>query len=234
MNEEKFWEIVDFIDWKELCKIRKLNVNSVVTRVARQYPFEVIQEFREVCREKKNQVAILTREQGEKGAAVPTGGDSFGDLCAHVVGMGKEYFEDIVANPDKIASVPYEECFSYCIPFRDAYEKLESGYFKKVAAELKEHIVDVYRKDPILSKLGEKIDKIEEIIVIADRGEFDKLPDMADCEIAFESLKIKLKSCQGTFAELDIANGLVKKDYWYFVNSIIAIRALSSEFYPTL
>ena len=234
MDEVKFWEIVDFIDWKELCKIRRLNVSSINVKVARQYPFEVIQEFRSLCSRKKNQIAEIIDAQAKLGASVPTGGDSFGDLCAHVVGMGKEYFEDIVANPEKIASVPYQECFSYCVPFKDTYEKLEPDYVTNKVNELRERIIGAYRKDPILSKMGKEIAKIEDIINLAEKQEYDNLPEQADCEIAFEAFNIKLKHVRSTMSELETAQGLVRSNCWYFINNITDIRALSSEHLLTM
>ena len=59
------------------------------------------------------------------------GGDSFSDLCYHVVGMGKSFFESVLKQPKLVLGLSYVESFAYCIPGEFQYELLSPGYFDK-------------------------------------------------------------------------------------------------------
>jgi hypothetical protein len=61
-----------------------------------------------------------------------TGDDGFGDLLAHIIGLGKEEYERNLADPKlaqaRVDKSRYVESFSYCIPYDDDYEMLDPSH----------------------------------------------------------------------------------------------------------
>jgi hypothetical protein len=88
------------------------------------------------------------------------GDDGFGDLIAHVIGMGRDAYEQALAEPAQVVergqSGDFEESFAYAIPDRDSYAKLLPGRYAERArklrrdyAEAAERAVDLKNADAI-------------------------------------------------------------------------------------
>jgi hypothetical protein len=73
------------------------------------------------------------------------GGDSFGDLIAHIVGLGKREFDAVMRNPqraiDRAHRGDFKESFAYAIPSKRDYAKLDIKPYLKWA----ERNLDAYK-----------------------------------------------------------------------------------------
>jgi len=53
------------------------------------------------------------------------GDDGFGDLIAHIIGLGKAEYDKVLANPElaneRVSKRRFVESFSYCLPYKDDY-----------------------------------------------------------------------------------------------------------------
>jgi len=118
-TEETFWEVISEIDWEN---------NQDTSVIKRACLIAWAPEFGASFRK------ILDKKEGEVGRALEKyeddpdeqrdyylGDDGFGDMCSHVVGLGRETFEAEVADPKKLVKraqkSDYVECFSYGIPY---------------------------------------------------------------------------------------------------------------------
>lgn len=80
-----------------------------------------------------------------------TGDDGFGDLLAHIIGLGKEEYERNLANPklaqERVNKHRYEESFSYCLPYKDDYEMLTPAHYVDRAQRITVALEDVLKDD---------------------------------------------------------------------------------------
>lgn len=134
--ESAFWQFVDLVGWQDAPHpwIGAQSHNSTITNsdhtdaqleqsvaVLQTYSLDQQIAFRAQFikhREVLRQVlSLLSREDEENEVSyrLPiSGGDSFDDLCAHIIGRGKDSFEAVVANPQSAAQIThYTESFWY-------------------------------------------------------------------------------------------------------------------------
>lgn len=50
------------------------------------------------------------------------GVDSFNDMLSHVIGLGEEFYNEILNDPKKLNGMPYYESFLYCLPHNEDFE----------------------------------------------------------------------------------------------------------------
>lgn len=64
--------------------------------------------------------------------------DSFGDLVAHIIGLGQAEYEAVLADPmlaqERASTGNYAESFSYALPFSTSFEKLDPAFYASWAA----------------------------------------------------------------------------------------------------
>jgi hypothetical protein len=78
------------------------------------------------------------------------GDDGFGDLLSHIIGLGRTEYERVLANP-KLAATradnnQFKECFSYCLPYEEDYEKLKPEFYDEWAARAAKDLA-IHMKD---------------------------------------------------------------------------------------
>lgn len=141
LGEEEFWDFVEELDWKNLCRenydVRKEKAYKVYKEL-KLTPFD-INGFHEVaiaCRKfLKYQIEEYSLSKFGNRYIFPnnTGiltisDDGFWDLCAHIVGLGKETYESVCNNPKKILEYPdYKENFEYLSRYEDYMEWLKNN-----------------------------------------------------------------------------------------------------------
>jgi hypothetical protein len=127
MDEARFWEIVDTINWASDCDYkrgRKWFLQNLT--------FAEVEAFRSIKSEKWNALdEMIGMDRNPAGG----GDDSHSDLLNHVIGLGKEQYEAHLAdyslleargNAKYDTAEGYKESFAYCLPHDDDYAKLES------------------------------------------------------------------------------------------------------------
>lgn len=138
MEDSKFWSIVHQVDWPNICDSKR-PYDIGKERMKKFLPtVEVMSEFRNSFDAKTNCLYTKLMEWENKGECWHSGGnersfglgdDSFGDLIAHIVGLGQAEFEAVLAKPElahsRARKHEFVESFSYCIPYDDDYAPIE-------------------------------------------------------------------------------------------------------------
>ncbi|MGG6262898.1 DUF4240 domain-containing protein [Leptolyngbya sp. AN03gr2] len=131
-SSEAFWEFVEQCQWQDapaewgsgsISNSRTFAQQQIdrAVSVLNGYPIEQQMKFetqfkqhREQLRQALNELCRADEAQ-EVGYRLPiSGDDSFDDLCAHIIGKGKTFFESVIANPESAARIThYVESFWY-------------------------------------------------------------------------------------------------------------------------
>ena len=133
-GNKKFWDLVEALDWKNLCTeddhdVRKVKAYKVYKEL-KLTPIDIngFHEVAVVCRKfLKYQIEGYSLSKFGNRHAFPNNSgtltvsdDGFWDLCSHIVGLGKETYEDVCSNPEKILEYPdYVENFEYLFQYKD-------------------------------------------------------------------------------------------------------------------
>jgi len=126
-NEEIFWECVTEIGWPS-------RSSSVIKRdLIHAWNQDFSESFRKIFGEKTRQVGKALDEYEERNEIdYYLGDDSFSDLSAHVVGLGKDVFSREVDDTEllvkRIKASDYKESFAYCIPYAGSSTKSFEDY----------------------------------------------------------------------------------------------------------
>jgi len=101
MTNNRFWYLVQKLDWHnsdyDCGRLGMLLVNLIDN-------IEEIEEMREMAREKRHELDKQLFDYGQKNPKQHYwgGDDSFWDFTAHIVGMGKEFFNRVKASSEVI------------------------------------------------------------------------------------------------------------------------------------
>lgn len=163
-SESKTWSLIEEIGWGT----KTTDYKAVKKKLMSEYTLEEMQGFREKVNYFYNRVSDAVdkyvhdlRDEGGDHDLPYGGDDSYSDMCNHVVGMGKSYYEKVIKEPSILETLKPKESFSYCIPSEYDYKKsMSSG--------------DVLNHG--LKKMREKIDFVKNLAGSKEFGaEFDKL-----------------------------------------------------------
>lgn len=118
-TEDIFWDCVSEIGWKDK---DEPHPNRVKRACLIAWTAEFGSSFWEILGEKEGEVSrqLSNYQPRFSDGEYSLGSDSFGDLCSHVVGLGRVTFQDEMENPQKVfwraRDENFREKFSYCIP----------------------------------------------------------------------------------------------------------------------
>lgn len=148
MDEARFWEIVDTVEWA-----KDFDYERIQVWMLKNLTLKECQEFRAVATQKWNQLDKLV---GDRNPARGSD-DSHSDLLYHVIGLGKEVFEANLADYDlltqrgeAIYGTPegYKESFIYSVPMKEDFNNHNNpNYFKDWAKKAKKEIKDICQMD---------------------------------------------------------------------------------------
>jgi hypothetical protein len=124
--KKEFWDLVKVVGWPCDYDLGKKKIMQITGSAENCKPY-----YDEYTHAYQQVYAVADR------VVTSLGDDSFGDLCAHIIGLGKEVFEKEVANPDLILkrakAYDFEESFAYCWPYEDDWNYLNvEGFFDRV------------------------------------------------------------------------------------------------------
>jgi len=160
LSLDRFWEIVEGINWGK--DHDKMDLGKMKRHLMTTFPKAEVLGLQERHSEMRGLLAQTLRSwEKETGEEIDAFGDSWDDLVDHIVGCGKEEFDATVKDPSRAArrydDHEYQESFTYCLPWKEDYEKLEIGYYKdwakRVHDQWKKEIVDCVAKDTVLEWL---------------------------------------------------------------------------------
>ena len=136
---------------------------------------------------------------------LPVGDDSYEDLRAHIIGMGRKEFQKVMRNPelayDRAVDGKYTESFSYAIPSRSDYQKkikrpTEGGKWPEDStlwfADFPDSMVKKYQQ--LLQKVESKANAAVAInakLQAAEGEVFDAVLELDKVDIAFKTYMSK-------------------------------------------
>lgn len=188
MNEEKFWQVVERVNWYGTWK-RKDAVDVGKAVMLTVLPTkEDMDAFRKVYSEKQGKLysALETWEKedecwhtGHNPRSFGLGDDSFGDLIAHVIGCGREEYDAVMRDPERAhkraLSYDFGESFSYCIPWDDDYDPVEKK-LERAQSGL-DHWISRMAEDPSYSTARSEVERrameVAKLQAQLDGGEVD-------------------------------------------------------------
>ena len=121
MSTSNFWTAVDQAGWgrhKDYNKVKEFMLERFTQREA--------EEFRATFNDLQSKLSrTLDRWADENDIDWGLGDDSWGDLLAHIIGLGKREYEATMRDPqkalDRANRNDYRESFAYGIPWDDDY-----------------------------------------------------------------------------------------------------------------
>lgn len=132
---EKFWEVVKQVKWTS-----DHNYTRIKYQFMRSFTKPQVDGLRQRLEQMTNN---LDRKLSNRVEGV--GDDGYSDLLAHIVGMGKESYDAVLADPtmaqDIIDKNQYKESFSYAFPFEDDWNNLNLQHLIKEAEKYLETLV---------------------------------------------------------------------------------------------
>ena len=130
MNEKRFWEIVEEINWPVICKEHR-GYEKAKKQLLNTLTLEEVTKLRDIAQDFKNAIyePLFCKVTG-------VGDDGYGDFLCHIIGMGKKEYKKCVKDNDYAVETyndNYVENFFYCFPYEEDYEKKSEtydGFFK--------------------------------------------------------------------------------------------------------
>lgn len=131
MNEEIFWKAVDDMGWEangfDYDKIGK----DLTARIWGSYEEQQAQEIAKSLYVFLNiHVARPLYRVVDRYAHIG-GNDAFDDLINHIIGLGKDEYDRVMANPalavERFKNDDFKESFAYC--FHDCHERAWGGVY---------------------------------------------------------------------------------------------------------
>jgi hypothetical protein len=211
METATFWNIVEQIGWGT----KTTDYDSIKARLMRTFTVEQVKEFRKVFDRMSGRLYNVLdqddncrRDRGEGGYGL--GDDGFGDLVNHIVGLGEKEFHAVLENPElayeRAQRYDYSESFSYCIPWDDDYEMLNSKMYVKRAKKYYEEEKGIYDADEVPVKYQVELENASRtflgVVQMIIDGEFKKAVDneltlIGAHEVLEKSRFVGLKTCWG-------------------------------------
>jgi hypothetical protein len=129
MPLEQFWKLVQEIDWPHHSEREQRQARSAWLRARVSMADALAAGNRARQLQSELQRRIETWEK-RKGGSIGLGDDLFGDLCAHIVGLGKAEYQRVSSNPAlakaRATSGDFRENFNYVFSAaRDLYPRAE-------------------------------------------------------------------------------------------------------------
>jgi hypothetical protein len=166
-SESKAWALIDKIGWGK----KTTDYQAVQESLVEEYDYEDMKAFRGAVRNLYDRLAEAIRSYVEdlryedKEHNLPYGGDdSFSDMVHHAIGLGKKYYEKVLADPASLEDLKVKESFAYCIPTEYEY-KANMSDSDKIKFEAKNLKADLNKNKAILQpRFSKEFVQMERII----------------------------------------------------------------------
>lgn len=154
LTDNECWEIIAKIDWEKNGPTMNTTATSKVLAV--RLGAEKSSALRSFVYNKEQTLSnAFTKWEQETGKNFGLGDDGFGDLCSHIVGLGKEKYEAHLAKPSlafsRAKSLNFVEKFSYCIPDRYTVEITEDKSVIRYRERIVKSLTGMEENCPTLS-----------------------------------------------------------------------------------
>lgn len=122
-SETNFWAIIEGLGWGRRTTNHKAIQKDLMSRLSPQQA----DKMRRLLDKKTSQLARSITLWEKENETLPVGDDSYSDLLAHIVGMGRKEFEKTLRNPElayeRALKDDFKESFSYAVPDAADYRK---------------------------------------------------------------------------------------------------------------
>lgn len=185
MPEPQFWALVDGLGWGT----KTTDYRALKKKLVRNLSPNDAEGFRTTFGQMTaNLSRVLTRweedgyewGQSSNPRSFGLGDDSWSDLLAHIVGLGKREYKAILANPqkalDRARKGDFKESFAYALPYTDDYALLDVSQYIQRAAPFLELIVWLISQ-PETKDIRRALDTLHEGLVLMKQ---EKVHDLMD------------------------------------------------------
>lgn len=228
MNEQKFWEIVEKINWKTIAE-QNHDVDKIKTTIMREYSRATMTDFRKIKHAKAAQLQkTIEKYNDTHKTTIPCYDDSGSDLINHVIGLGKDYFNKALAKPSILKTLEYVESFSYIIPYVSDYDKLQPGYFKnRPVKQFKEEILSFLTTHKFTPVYADELDFLTTVVKKLEVDDFATLPEPAIVRGYWNTIRDKIQNTEGKLAELQEIDTLLGDYEWMLSNIVHDAKSLA-------
>lgn len=163
MTDERFWEIVEFIDWP------RKDYEEVKAEILMELAPREIKELRDGLGKRTGKLRSLfdeTREEMEDNFYVS--GDGLDDCVNHIVGLGRFAYENCVECPqaivDRYRAGEYTESFSYAIPGVNDVAKLSRDYYQFRSTKYVDQFREIGNTDKFASEYKAVANRVADVL----------------------------------------------------------------------
>jgi hypothetical protein len=223
-----FWTLVSEINWPEISK-KKVKVDTIKSKILKKYNKKQVKRMQDIEGRYSSILYKKLDKHDDyirsvEGQGYGLSDDSFGDMISEVISRGHEFVRLVYDNPDiamamgrgcdklktklekKIPALKkygqwndYTEKFSYCLPYPDDFEKIDTKHYVELAKKylhgkkstedwegdepamntslledkIKEHKKEIKK----LQELKHDMEMVEEVLTLISNKEFDKVKD---------------------------------------------------------
>ena len=122
-SEANFWAFVDSTGWGR----RTTDYNAIKENLMSRLSPQQAKKMRGILDKKTGELRRAISQWERSNDDLPVSDDSYSDLLAHIVGMGRREFANNLRNPElayeRATKGDYEESFSYALPYESDYRK---------------------------------------------------------------------------------------------------------------
>jgi len=138
MNRDEFWAIVESVGWGTIDTDYERGKQVLLKALPTLEECDAFGQHR--LHVKQALSNAIDSWCALRDTSLGLGDDGFNDLCAHIVGLGREEYERNLADPSlaqkRAESYGFEESFAYCEPHDTDYEPLEIQLAREVSGLL--------------------------------------------------------------------------------------------------
>ena len=177
MSETEFWRLIEPYGWGT----KTTNSDAIEKNLMGIITPDEADALQETFSKLKGELSrAITRYEKQNDVSVGLGDDGFGDLLAHIVGMGRKEYEATLRDPqlaiDRAKANKFKESFAYALPSKRDYENLNVGKYvtwaKKQADDLSETLRGANDLRNQAKALEDTIPKILEALEPMAKGDY--------------------------------------------------------------
>ena len=212
----EFWSIVKSIGWGS----KTVDYRCVQKKLALQWSPEKAEAFYEMFRSCKNSLhRVIEAWEKENNKRLDCSDDGLDDLVAHIVGLGEEEFNAVLADP-KLAYVraqkgDYQESFAYVIP--------DGSTLSEYTERLPKWKVRIFEDAEVVREvLPSAFPLLVEVLAMVDNAGSLNLSNKQIQERHSEiAQQVKKCNYSGSLSELDKVDAAVKFfTQWSYINYV--------------
>ena len=175
-SDERFWKLVEQLGWGMDADSKKIKAGLLQSLT----PEEAGDVEETASRLVSELMKRITKWEDIEGEELPVSDDGFNDLTSHIVGLGKEEYSRVMADPSlalqRANDHKYQENFRYVIPYKTDFKENTAEHYKGLAAKYLDEEFDETDMGSNVSALD--LPEVDYYLMVLDsiaEGDFDVL-----------------------------------------------------------